>query len=272
MSSTHCAVRMRTAARRGGRALPLLALGLLAIRGSVAAQGPDRERGLSIAAVPAIVTLGAVPTAEVQIRNEGTVPAQLRLYLGDFEQDVNGGYSFIPFGKGGHSCGSALSYFPNAAALLPGERQQIQVRLAPGAGVCWGLLFVESLPQGRGPVKIVQRIGIKLLNVPPGATSAGEVGTVDVRRLRGDTLRVKAIFQNTGQAPLQLKGRVEIRDFTGKVFLQGEFGPFGSLPGRGRTVEVTIAGRLAPGDYVAVPIVDFGGDYLAGGQGVFHVK
>jgi hypothetical protein len=233
-------------------------------------QSPQPE----IAVIPVIVHLSVADSAQgtvINVRNEGAADGQLRFYLGDYEQDENGDFRFLPFGTASHSCGSRLAAFPDGAVLRPGEQQEVQVRLAPGSGVCWGMLFVESQPQGRGPIRVVQRVGVKLLNAPPGAPAGGEIATVTVRRLGGDTTSVRDVFRNTGEAPLDLRGRVEIRDYNGKVLQQSEFGPFGSLPGRNRVLEVSMVGRLPRGDYVAVPIVDFGGDYLAGGQAAFKV-
>ena len=230
--------------------------------------------GVAVSATPVIITLGGAlgQASAIEVHNEGKTQAQLRFYPGDFEQDVNGGYTFSPVGAGAHSCGRSLSVFPEGAVLLAGERQQIRVRLESGAPVCWAMVFVETLPQGRGMVRVAQRIAVKVLNVPAGASVAGQLGTVEARVAPGDTVRVRALFQNTGEAPLQIKGRVEIRDYAGKVYAQAEFGPVGSLPGRARAVNVAIPVRLRRGDYVAVPIVDFGGDYLAGGQGILHVR
>ncbi len=251
----------------------LLLLGTLAAP-SVAGAQQRTKPGLAIAAVPAIVNLtggDAGQSAYVELRNEGGLQAQMRVYLGDFEQNLDGGFSFVEYGQGSHSCGRKLTVFPDGAVLGPGERQTVQLRLAPGSGVCWAVLFIESMPQGRGPVKVVQRIGVKVLNVPAGTRASGAVTGVEAQRLAGDSLRVRTLFQNDGASPLELKGRIEVRDYSGRVYAQSDFGPFGSLPGRGRLLDVTFPARLPAGDYVAVPIVDFGGDYLAGGQTAVRV-
>lgn len=259
----------------GGRRLlrVVFPLALAAVPAQVRGQTPARAPQPEIAVSPVIVHLTAGDTAQgttISVRNEGSGEGQLRFYLGDFEQEQDGSFKFLAFGSGAHSCGQRMTAFPDGAVLRPGENQQIQVRLTPG-GVCWSMLFVETQPQGRGPIRSVQRVGVKLMSAPAHATAGGEVTTVTVRRAGGDTLAVRAVFQNTGEAPLDLRGRVEIRDYNGKVVAQTEFGPFGSLPGRNRNVDVSLLARLPRGDYLAVPIVDFGGDYLAGGQAAFKV-
>ncbi len=260
----------------GGRRLLLgLSAAVLGLARAVPAQTPARPARAELAVSPVIVHLAAGDGGAgtvITVRNEGTGQGQIRFYLGDYEQNEKGEFKFLPLGQGANTCGGKLTAFPDGAVLGPGERQEIQVRLAAGAGGCWGMLFVESQPQGRGMFRVVERVGVKLMNAPPGATAAGNVASVAVNRQRGDTLSVRALFRNTGQAPLDLRGRVEIRDFNGRVLAQNDFGPLGSLPGRARMVNVNLVARLPRGDYVAVPIVDFGGDYLAGGQATFRVR
>ncbi len=280
MVSTLHEDRARTSVSSGGPGLfpaLLLLVGLIAPAVAAAQSRAAAQPGTTparIAAVPVMVRLTVADSgqaAQVEVVNEGATQAQLRFYLGDFEQAEDGSFAFLPFGKGSHSCGAHLTTFPDGAVLLGGERQQVQVRLGGGAGVCWSILFVEVQPQGRGPIKVVQRIGVKIQNSPPGTTRQGEVSSVTARRVRRDSLSVHTVFANTGAAPLEIAGRVEVRDYSGKVVAQSEFGPLGSLPGRPRAFDTDIAARLPRGDYVVVPIVDFGGDYIAGGQTTLKV-
>ncbi len=261
----------------GGRTVfrGLSAAAVLGLPAALTAQAPQRQLRPEIAVTPVIVHLAAgaqEAATAIVVRNAGAGPGQLRFYLGDYEQDVNGDFRFLPFGQGAHSCGGRLTAFPDGAVVRAGERQQIQVRLAAGAGVCWGMLFVETAPQGRGMLRVVERVGVKIMNAPPGASAGGEVTTVTASRARGDTIKVRALFRNTGEAPLDLRGRIEIRDYGGRILAQSEFGPFGSLPGRDRVMNLDVVARLPRGDYVAVPIIDFGGEYLAGGQGTLRVR
>ena len=230
MSITRSSIQAGTAAPalRGGRSLSRgLAFALLAavpavLRGQASPQSPvaARPAGAQIAAYPAIVHLNAdaaEQTTAVTVRNDGKAPAQLRFYLGDFDQNENGDFTFLPYGKGPSSCQSKLTSFPDGTVLDAGEQQQVQLNMAAGAGVCWTLLFIETLPQGSATgFKVVQRIGVRVTNAPPQATSAGEVSAVTVRPPKRDTVAVRFTFQNTGQAPLDLRGRVEIRDYSGK--------------------------------------------------------
>lgn len=222
-------------------------------------------------ALPGVVRLEASDTAEmaiVQIRNEGERPMQFRLYLGDYDQDENGDYQFQDPGTHPSSCDGRISFFPDNTVLAPGERQEVQLRMEAG-GVCWGLLFIESAAGEDGQVRVAQRIGVRVLGVPAALPREGEI--VEVNAAVGDSLDVEFVFHNTGAAPVEVRGAVEIRDLNGNVAASAEVGPLGVLPAHRRRVAVRIGQPLPAGQYLAVPILDFGADYLAGGQAIVTV-
>ncbi len=227
-----------------------------------------------ISATPVIVRMSVTDSTDVavvHVRNDSQKQSQMRFYLGDFEQVEGGEYTFKPFGSTKGTCGSRITVLPDGAVLKPGEQQDIQVRLASGFGACWAMVFVESAPEGTGPVKLVQRIGVRVINSPKTLDRDANVETVTVPRITADSVDVATGLRNTGKAPLELRGRVEIRDFSGTVLGTTEFGPMGLLPSQMRKINVTVAAKLAPGKYLAVPIIDFGGEFLAGGQVEFTV-
>ncbi|MCL7960210.1 MAG: hypothetical protein M8861_08465, partial [marine benthic group bacterium] len=64
---------------------------------------------------------------------------------------------------------------------------------------------------------------------------------------------------------------VEVRDFRGTVVASSAVRAFTVLPGSKRQLAVRLPDELAPGQYLAVPMLDFGGEYLAGTQIPFRV-
>lgn len=238
----------------------------------IATMAATRPAQGQFSALPGVVRLSAADTAQmtlVQIRNEGETTMQFRLYMGDYDQAENGDYTFIEYGNGPASCSGRMSFFPDNVVLQPGERQEVQVRMEPGT-VCWSLLFIESSAGGEGQVQVAQRIGVRVLNVPPVLTHEGEV--LEVAAEPGDSVTVDFAFKNSGTAPVELRGAIEIRDLNGAVLATAEVGPLGVLPGHIRRVNAVIGHDLTPGRYLAVPILDFGGEYLAGGQALFTVQ
>lgn len=221
-------------------------------------------------ALPGVVHLGADAAPDgtvVQVRNEGDRVLQLRMYLSDYDQAESGEYALRAPGSGPGSCAGRLSFFPDNAVLGPGERQEVQVRVEPGAA-CWALLFVESAPEGAGQVRVANRIGVRVLNSPAALERDGVVE--EVAAAQADSLAVDVLFRNTGAAAVELRGTVEIRDLAGATIATAPVGPLGVLPAHARRFR-TVLPPLPAGDYLAVPILEFGADWLAGGQTLFRV-
>jgi len=223
-------------------------------------------------ALPGVVHLRAEDAADiavVQVRNEGARPLQLRLYLSDYDQAEDGAYLFHEPGTARGTCQGRISFFPDNALLEPGQRQEIQVRIEPGAGACWSLLFIESAPEGTGQVRVANRIGVRVLNAPASLPSDG--GLAEVRASQSDSVRVEMLFRNTGPAPVELHGTLEIRDLAGTAVVSAQVGPLGVLPAHSRRFTTTLP-ALPPGDYLAVPVLDFGAEWLAAGQALLTVR
>jgi hypothetical protein len=224
---------------------------------------------------PAIVALDATEKSAVRtivVRNEGTTPLQFRVYPGDFDQEVAGDAIFLDYGASPHSCSGRLRLFPDGMVIGPGERQDVRVEMDGAAAACWSMVFVETLVPGAGRVAVSQRVGVKIHSTPPTASLEGKVAGVYTVTGAGKALQVLIEFMNTGEAPLRPKGDLEIRTPDGKIVTKVEVEPFSALPGHTRRILVPVGDKLAPGDYLAVPIIDFGGAYLTGDQIAFRVK
>ncbi|HYE59312.1 MAG TPA: hypothetical protein VD948_12445 [Rhodothermales bacterium] len=223
---------------------------------------------------PVIATLsapaGGVAT-EVRVHNTSAEPARFTFYFGDFDQTETGENLYAPLGTNPHSCGDRVSVFPNGATLAPGQRQTLQVRMAPGAETCWSMLFVETRVAHPNGVSVGQRIGVKVYGVPPGADTAGEVASVEAAS-EGDSVRVSMAFRNLGTSPLRPAGRIEIRTPEGTTLTALPVDAFSVLPGYLRRGTFYVAAALPAGRYVAIPILDFGADYLTAGQAAFEKR
>ncbi|HEU5210676.1 MAG TPA: hypothetical protein VFU06_14880 [Longimicrobiales bacterium] len=233
--------------------------------------GGTMPASAQFSALPGVVHLGAEGDADVavvQVRNEGDRPLQLRVYLSDYDQAEDGSYVFHEPGTASGSCLGRISFFPDNTLLEPGQRQEIRVRVEAGAGACWSLLFIESAPEGAGQVRVANRIGVRVLNAPGSLTREG--GLAEVTATQADSLHVSMLFRNTGTAPVEVHGTLEIRDVAGSTVATAHVGPLGVLPGHARRFG-SVLPPLPPGDYLAVPVLEFGADWLAGGQALFTV-
>ncbi len=223
---------------------------------------------------PVIVTATPVDSAlvaVVTVRNQSAVEKQYHFSFADFDQDVDGGHSFHPLGSNAASCNGRVRVSPSGTTLLPGERAAIRLTLSAADRECWGVLLVEE--DARGTVRGLRagsQIAVKLYLTTPRSTLDASIGSVTSSI---DTAGVHVTFEmrNSGSAPMRPQGRAEIRTPAGDAIGATEVEAFSILPGHSRRMHVTVAKQLPPGKYVIVPILDFGGSFLAGGQGLLTV-
>ena len=222
---------------------------------------------------PAIVELvsgDSTASTVIQVRNEGEAPLQLRFYAGDFDQDGAGNHQFMDSGTHARSCADRLRFYPDGAALEPGEVQEIRVLMEALDSTCWSMLFVESGSRAGSGLRIAQRIGVKVYGVSTREIPEGEIRLTAVEEA-GSKRNVVIGFANLGGGPLRPDGEIEVRTLDGEVIAVVPVEAFSVLPGRTRETRVPLDVDLEPGTYVLVPILDFGGEYLAGGQAVLEI-
>ena len=134
------------------------------------------------------------------------------------------------------------------------------------------MVLIETSGSSEGTILVNQRIGVKLYGLSGIADINGEVlaGAVTADSAG---LEVNFTVQNDGAWPLRPNGVVEIRDVHGTVVASSRVDAFSVLPERERTIRVAVDDSdLDPGRYLAVPILDFGADYLSGTQIDFRVE
>jgi hypothetical protein len=226
-------------------------------------------------AQPVIVELNAGPggtTSTFAVRNESDEPVQLRIYAGDYDQTETGEYQFMDAGDHPRSCASRLRIYPDNLTLPARGTGEVRLTMEPGAATCWSLVFAESVSRSPAGIRIAQRIGVRVYGVGPQVRREGEI--VEVRtELDGAGGRVVQVgFSNTGSGPVRPEGELEVRSASGTVVGVVPIAPFTVLPERISIVRVPLDLVLDAGTYVLVPILDFGGEYLAGGQGMLEVE
>jgi hypothetical protein len=249
----------------GGRLGLFLAVAMLILSAS----------GLSaqFAVYPVLVTMDVtdqVGTQTLTVENQGDEPLELAVYLSDYDRTDSGDHQYLPFGEHPNTCKGRMEVFPDQLALQAGEKGEIRLRMQPGPGTCWAMVFVEKRTLTPSGITMAQRIGAKVVAESSAATREGRV-----LGMAADTTAEPAAllaFENQGTGKLDVTGEVEVRDLTGEVVGVVDVDPFGVLPGRTRRIRVPLTGvDLAPGRYIMVAVLDFGADYLAGGQAMIEV-
>jgi hypothetical protein len=212
-----------------------------------------------------------VSTASFIVENSGATPLEVTIYLSDYDRAVDGGHGYFDFGSHEGTCAGRLEAFPDQVSVQPGRDAEVRLRLAPGSETCWAVVFVEQRSLTPSGITVAQRIGVKVHSERPALEREGAVVG-----LAADSTPDPAVFltfENQGEGALDLRGEVEVRGLAGEVLAVVAVRPFEVLPGRRRTVRVSLEeANLEPGRYVVVGILDFGGEYLAGGQALIEVR
>lgn len=216
-----------------------------------------------------LVTGDSAAVGRIQVKNQGDAPLQLRFYAGDFEQTPAGKHRFMAAGTDEHSCAGRMQLYPEGATLPVGGSVTVTVRLDPAPTTCWSVVFAESGKRAPNGITVAQRIAVKVYGSSRTGVRSGEVAAVEVSKT--PSLHARVDFSNTGDRALVVKGHLEVRTVAGEVVATAPVVDFSVLPGRHRVIDVPMPKDLKAGRYLAIPILDFGGDFLAAGQALFEV-
>jgi hypothetical protein len=226
---------------------------------------------------PVILTLprevdGGTSVGVFSIRNESEGSLEFRLQSVDFDQSPEGNHTYFPSGSHASSCGDDVRITPDALSVEARQSQHVRFEIpgGPRDESCWFMIFVESPATSESGVVINQRIGVKVFGIGESTSPGGEFHAGSI--VEEDGIRSVALeYANPGGAPAWPVGSVEVRDFRGTVVASSAVRPFTVLPGSKRQLAVELPDDIAPGQYLAIPMLDFGGEYLAGTQIPFRV-
>ncbi len=236
--------------------------------------------------------------ASFSLSNTSDAPVQATITRQDWDRVENGDNRFLPAGTSGTSCGTLLTVSPLSIRVEPHTARIIRLGVQNAAWLskeCWDIFFVEEVPQ-RAAVKgnslqYIFRTGVKVYVAPPGLTHDGAVENMAVEDVPvtpaasttparvplsatpGATKRQISIrFHNTGGMHLLGKGRLEFRRLDNTLAMQVPITEFPTLPGSTRKIMIDVPSGLAPGDYVVLALIDFGGAELVAGQIDYQAK
>jgi len=237
-------------------------------------------------------------SASFSLSNTTDAPVQATITRQDWDRVENGDNRFLAAGTSGTSCGAMLSASPLSIRIDPHTSRIIRLGAQNAAALskeCWDIFFVEEVPQ-RASVKgnslqYIFRTGVKVYVAPPGLARDGTVESVGVEDVAvtpaasttparlsvsaapaATKRQISIRFHNTGNMHLLAKGRLEFRGLDNTLAMQVPIAEFPTLPGSTRKVMVDVPSGLAPGDYVVLALVDFGGPELVAGQVDYQAK
>jgi len=213
--------------------------------------------------------------ASISLSNASDAAVQATITRQDWDRVENGDNRFLASGTSGASCGAILSASPLSIRVEAHSSRIIRVAAQNAATLtkeCWDIFFVEEVPQ-RAPLKgnslqYIFRTGVKVYLAPPGLARDGQVEDMAVEDSPATKRQVSIRFHNTGGMHLLSKGRLEFR----RLAMQVPIAEFATLPGAVRKLGVDVPNGLAPGDYVVLALIDFGGAELVAGQIDYQAK
>lgn len=285
---------MAGAERRGrvrGTVLALCAVGVVASQ-------PMSAQLLVDPLEVVVLTAGANRvSASFSLANTSDNPVQATIKREDWDREPNGDNRFLPAGTSGSSCGAMLSVSPLSIRIDPHSSRIVRLGVQNAAALkkeCWDIFFVEEVPQrasaGGNSLQYIFRTGVKVYVAPKGLPRDGAVEGVEVidaavpssasatsatnavPRTPATKKQISIQFHNTGGMHLIAKGRLEFRRLDNSVATQVPIAEFPTLPGATRKLLIDVPAGLAPGDYVVLALIDFGGAELVAGQIDFQAR
>jgi P pilus assembly chaperone PapD len=231
------------------------------------------------------------------VSNTTDAAVQATITRQDWDRVENGDNRFMPTGTSGKSCGAMLTASPMSLRIEPHTSHTIRVGAQNAAALtkeCWDIFFVEEVPRHStvkgNSLQYIFRTGVKVYVAPPNLTRDGAVENMSVEdvpvgpaasstpsklAVNAPTAMKRQIaisFHNTGGMHLLGKGRLEFRRLDNSLAMEVPVPEFPTLPGASRKLMIDVPSGLAPGDYVVLALIDFGGAELVAGQIDYQAK
>jgi len=195
-----------------------------------------------------------------------------------------------------------LNFWPAEGIIQPGESLQVQVELLPPTvteGAYWGMLFVRLLGEhaSTGTAEAGAQVGMNvILGVAiyadtGGGEPQGRIVDFSCEPLdSGKQMMFTLAFEDTGITRLSPTGTIQIRDEEGNIVKELTLPKFTSLPDTTQRLQVALTfvpserpgeenpepvepePPLPPGTYLAIAIIDYGGDALVAAQLPFEIQ
>lgn len=232
---------------------------------------------------------GGRASASLVIRNTGSRPLSLKLYLADSRFETDGRETEVTLGSLERSCAPWIELGPELVELASGEAQNVFFEIAPHSGASgsyWTKLYIEeiSTPEpiqqvesGRNyQVFMRQRMGVRIFEEVPGTASPGMlVDRVQIESSLNSARNVILSVENTGNVLLRCRGWMEVRNSAGEIvemLRPGADGQFTLFPGGRREVSASSSKTLPPDTYTVLAVVDYGGDNLVAGEEILELS
>ncbi len=247
----------------------------------------NAQIGVSALSVDLNLPPGGSFAGAYEVINNSQQPRKFTVEIKDYDRNLEGGLVLLAPGTHPRSLAKFLSVMPLEFTLAPGQKRTITFAVQiPNTerGPNWAAIVVTSLfgsPSPQNPETDQQKqppIGVQIGTAeqfvtkirrtdPTNAVNRGRI--VGLRALlpeRDKPLRIVTEYENSGTTFQQLKVELRIINAKGEIVRQRQLSDVVLLPGGKQRIEIPVTPALAPGAYLALVIIDFGGDVLLAGQ------
>ena len=231
-----------------------------------------------------VVAKGQVVEGVIRLQNLSPVEQDVRVYLTDYISDDRSGWQF-PAGSLPRSCAPWTRLLQEEIKLRPGEERGVFYRISVPdesdiRGTYWCSIMVQpqtasavdvrAADDGEGRVLFTLNQAVRyqvavIVNV--GDSGERRLTFTDPQLLRTKEERVvfRVFIENQGERLLHPDIWLELYDDQGRKVGSFSAGKRRVLPGASRTAEFDLS-DVPPGDYLALVLVDDGGDAVFGAR------
>jgi hypothetical protein len=246
--------------------------------------------GVSTLGMDIRVAPGDTKTGTFVITNGNDFEAHVVIEIADFDRNDQGAVDVLPANSTSRSLANYIS-LPFAEFTIEagvGSTREIRFTIdmpSSASGAHWAMILVREVTsedgsgdsqgdQGSAQGQLSLQFGIQIRQEDPTiAASDGRITNIDVQMSEsGQASNVLIDYENLGNTFQKPSGEVRIVNEAGEVVASIAIREFRMLPGGSRQLLVPLELNLPPGDYVALAILDFGGDFLLAGQSRFRVS
>lgn len=247
---------------------------------------------------PLVTEIQAEPgksyTAALDISGSAAEPEQIILTVSDWDKLTNGDERAYKADTLDRACGSWIKLDRPQITARAGavEHVKISFTVPVGAsGTYWTAITAVGSPRmmngtAAGDEKRGTNVEAKLsyvakvfINVTPGGVVEGKISAFEFRAAQSGaaagkkTPQFDITFHNSGNLVLKPSGYIEIRNMDGETLSQLEIpSQMIALPMHDRVLSAALTAPLPPGEYIALAVLDYGGENLVAGQIGFEIK
>lgn len=247
--------------------------------------------GISTLSVDVNLPPGGSFTGGFEVINNSDQAREFTVELKDYDRNIEGGLILLNPGTHPRSLAKFLTFAPAKFALPPKQKQLITFKIeipSSEKGPHWAALAITSPapssgaqpppPPGQQPsipvtIGTAEQFIVKIRHTDPtNALNRGRITNVQALLPERDKpLRILVEYENTGTTFQIAKTQLRIVNSKGEVVVQKRAEDMALLPGGKQRLEIPVTERLPSGTYLALVIIDFGGDFLVAGQVRFQI-